>query len=47
MATHYRKDGPGGLTAPNPDAVKDVVAHITKHRGMKTVYTSVSEESGR
>jgi hypothetical protein len=44
MATHYRKDHPRGITAPNPDAEKDIVSHITKHRGMKTPFTSVSED---
>ena len=41
---HYRKDNPNGVTAPNPDGDRDIVAHITKHRGMKTPYTSVSED---
>lgn len=44
MAIHYRKDSPNGITAPNPDGARDVVAHITKHRGMKTSFTSVSED---
>jgi hypothetical protein len=44
MALHYRKDNPQGVTAPNPDAEKDIVAHITKRRGHKTPYTSVSED---
>jgi hypothetical protein len=44
MAPHYRKDGPNGITAPHLDSDKNIVAHITKHRGMKTPYTSVSEE---
>lgn len=42
--THYRKDNPKGITPPDPDGDKDIVAHITKHRGMKTPYTSVSED---
>ncbi len=41
--THYRKDNPNGITPPNPDGDRDIVAHITKDRGMKTPYTSVSE----
>lgn len=41
---HYRKDNPNGVTAPNPDGDRNIVAHITKHRGMKTPYTSVSED---
>ena len=45
MAIHYRKDSSSGITAPNPDGTSDVVAHITKHRGMKTALTSVSEDS--
>lgn len=44
MATHYRKDNPNGITAPNPDGDRDIIGHITKHRGMKTPYTSVSED---
>ncbi len=44
MPVHYRRDNPNGITAPNPDAPKDMIAHITKHRGMKTPYTSVSED---
>ncbi|MGO9018041.1 MAG: hypothetical protein ACLQBD_26090 [Syntrophobacteraceae bacterium] len=44
MSVHYRRDNPNGITAPNPDAPKDMVSHITKHRGMKTAYTSVSED---
>jgi hypothetical protein len=44
MADHYRKDHPRGITPPNPDAGVDVVSHITKHRGMKTQFTSVSED---
>ncbi len=43
--THYRKDSPRGITPPNPEAEKDLVQHITKHRGMKTPYTSVSENA--
>ena len=42
---HYRKDNPKGITAPNPDADRDIIQHITKHRGQKTPYTSVSEDS--
>lgn len=41
---YYRKDSPKGITPPNPDGTRDMVAHITKHRGMKTPYTSVSED---
>jgi hypothetical protein len=41
---HYRKDNPNGITAPNPDGNRNIVEHITKHRGMKTPYTSVSED---
>jgi hypothetical protein len=41
---HYRNDNPKGITAPNLDAERSKVAHITKHRGMKTPYTSVSED---
>lgn len=44
MNLHYRNDNPKGITAPNPDAERSKVAHITKHRGMKTPYTSVSED---
>ena len=44
MTTHYRKDNPNGITAPNPDGNRDIVGHITKHRGIKTPYTSVSED---
>ena len=44
MQLHYRNDNPKGITPPNPDADRDKVAHITKHRGMKTPYTSVSED---
>ena len=44
MALHYRNDNPNGITGPNPDGERDKIAHITKHRGMKTPYTSVSEE---
>ena len=43
MTIHFRKDSPSGVTPPNPDGPRDIVAHITKHRGMKTAYTSVSE----
>lgn len=42
---HYRKDSKNGITPPNPDGEQDVVEHITKHRGMKTALTSVSESS--
>ena len=45
MAAHYRKDSPNGITPPNPDAARDVIQHITKHRGMKTPYTSVSPDA--
>ena len=41
---HYRNDHPKGITAPNPDADRGKVAHITRHRGMKSPYTSVSED---
>ncbi len=41
---YYRKDSPKGITPPNPDGERDMVSHITKHRGMKTAYTSVSED---
>lgn len=44
MKLHYRNDNPKGITAPNLDAERSKVAHITKHRGMKTPYTSVSED---
>lgn len=44
MPTHYRKDSPKGITPPNPDGPKDLISHITKHRGQKTAYTSVSED---
>jgi len=43
LPPHYRKDSPQGITPPNPDAERDIVQHITKHRGLKTPYTSVSE----
>ncbi len=43
--THYRKDNPRGITPPNPEAEKDIIQHITKHRGLKTPYTSVSENA--
>ncbi len=45
ISTHYRKDHPKGITPPNPDAERDIVQHITKHRGLKTPYTSVSEDA--
>ena len=38
MTTHYRKDNPNGITAPNPDGNRDIVGHITKYRGIKTPY---------
>jgi hypothetical protein len=41
---HFRKDTPNGITAPNPDGDRNIVEHITKCRGMKTSYTSVSED---
>lgn len=44
MTIHYRKDHKNGITPPNPEGPHDVIAHITKHRGMKTPYTSVSED---
>jgi hypothetical protein len=44
MSVHYRRDNPNGITAPNPDAPKDKIAHITKYRGGRTPYTSVSED---
>jgi hypothetical protein len=44
VTAHYRNDNPKGITAPNPAGEKNKVAHITKHRGMKTPYTSVSED---
>ena len=40
---HYRKDTSKGITPPNPNAEPDMIQHITKHRGQKTPYTSVSE----
>ncbi len=43
MPPHYWKDSPQGITPPNPDAEQNIVQHITKHRGLKTPYTSVSE----
>lgn len=46
MTAHYRRDSPKGVTAPNPDAARDIIQHITKHRGQKTPYTSVSEDAG-
>lgn len=46
MKLHYRNDNPKGITAPNPDGDRSKVAHITKHRGMKTPFTSVSEDRG-
>lgn len=42
MTDYYRKDHPKGITPINPDFEKDVVEHITKARGTKTRYTSVS-----
>jgi hypothetical protein len=42
---HFRRDNPRGITAPNPDAPRDTIAHITKHRGLKTPYTSVSQDA--
>jgi len=47
MTIHYRRDrlkSKGGITPPNPDAPRDLISHITKHRGEKTPYTSVSED---
>ncbi len=44
MATHFRKDSSNSITGPNPDGPDDLVAHITKHRGMKTAFTSVSAD---
>ncbi len=47
MTIHYRRDrlkSKGGITPPNPEAPKDLISHITKHRGEKTPYTSVSED---
>ena len=44
LELHYRKDNPRGITAPNPDGNRNIVEHITKCRGMKTSYTSVSED---
>jgi hypothetical protein len=44
MSIHYRKDNPNGITAPNPELERNVIFHITKCRGMKTPYTSVSED---
>jgi hypothetical protein len=43
LPSHYRKDSPHGITPPNPDADPDIIQHITKHRGQKTPFTSVSE----
>lgn len=43
LQPHYRKDSPRGITPPNPDAEHDIIQHITKYRGQKTPYTSVSE----
>ncbi|GAA4422411.1 hypothetical protein GCM10023155_06000 [Bremerella cremea] len=43
MALHFRKDSPNGITPPNPDVSVSPVDHITKARGKKTQYTSVSE----
>lgn len=43
LPSHYRKDSPHGITPPNPDADPDIIQHITKYRGQKTPYTSVSE----
>lgn len=45
IPVHYRKDSPNGITPPNPDSDVDLIAHITKHRGMKTPFTSVSERA--
>lgn len=45
IPTHYRKDSPNGITPPNPDNVVSLVEHITKHRGQKTHFTSVSEKA--
>ena len=45
MTAHYRRDSAKGVTAPNPDADRDILQHITKYRGQKTPYTSVSEDS--
>jgi hypothetical protein len=44
IPTHYRQDGPAGITPPNPDNDVGTIGHITKRRGMKTAYTSVSEK---
>lgn len=46
MSPVFRKDNPNGITAPNPDGNRDIIEHITKHRGQKTPYTSVSEDRG-
>ena len=43
LPLHYRKDSPHGITPPNLDVDPDIIQHITKHRGLKTPYTSVSE----
>ena len=43
MPKHFRKDNPNGITPPNPDVIVTYFDHITKRRGMKTCYTSVSE----
>jgi hypothetical protein len=44
IPTHFRKDSPNGITPPNLDSDVDLVDHITKRRGMKTPFTSVSEK---
>lgn len=41
---HFRKDSAAGITAPNLDSNVDIIGHITKHRGQKTPFTSVSEK---
>jgi len=41
--THFRKDSSNGITPPNPDARVSYVDHVTKARGKRTQFTSVSE----
>lgn len=42
---HFRKDSPAGITPPNLDSDVDMIGHMTKHRGMRTPFTSVSERA--
>ena len=42
---HFRNDSPNGITPPNPDANVSHVDHITKARGKRTQFTSVSQDA--